>query len=133
MLILFMISCTKESVLFEKEVWWYGHWENMEVQNQYFSSGWLRSSRSQFFFSTLDTVTDHIFLKTLVDYSYKNKWKIIELEGGQFVKINQIEEESLIELFGPAESIEDLGENGVIYRNIKFEHPLIPDSVLYMR
>ena len=132
-LLTFLLSSCVKDPNFDTDEWWPGHWERVGVNNEFFSSGHGRQG-PQLYFSTLDTINKHLYFNKLLDFSNKERWKLIQTHDGQYLKIVEKELEQTIEVIGPAESRNELGVNGILYMFKKgFVHPLIPDSLMYGR
>ena len=124
-------SCIRDP-LFDTDEWWNGHWESIDTQNAFFSSGYQRNGGIDFYFSTVDTILSQVDFLSLVDYSDKEKWKYIETYDGRYMKILEIEFEKIIEIIGPANSKKELGSSGTKYMFKKdYVHPLISDTLMY--
>ena len=136
LLICFLTSCNTPKLLFEKEDWWGGHWESVEKENHYFSSGQKRVKGAvtpQFFFSSLDTIESNPYVENLIEFDYKKRWKVIKLSDGQFLKIQDVDPEDgrVIEIIGPAKTEKELDKKGKLYVfKENFDHPKISDSLL---
>jgi len=136
----FLTSCTTEKKLFEKEIWWQGHWQILDDPSMFFSIG-TKFGTTQFFISTKDSIYSNLLVRNLVDFNYKKKWKLMGTYDNQLIKIKYvgIEDYGLgigeeLELYGPAETEDELDEKIAIhlkpYNDIL---PLIPDSILFAR
>lgn len=73
----------------------------------------------------------NFYMKELVDYDYKKRWKLIYTNEDQYVKIQELTE-NMIEVFGPVDKQEDLHMKSGIYERLSdFATPPFPDSFLY--
>lgn len=133
---LFFFSCTSERILFEKETWWNGHWQNVNDTTNYFSSGQKKVGvgeivTPQFFISRNDSILENFYVEELLEFNHKKKYKLIETNAKIYLKIQEIEADHL-EVYGPVSSINELdsvvNEYIIIPENID---PPIPDSILY--
>lgn len=131
LLFIFLSSCNTEALFFEKEFYWQGHWERLDKENEYFSSGFSNNG-AQFYFSTIDTISSTLNPHKLLEFNYKKKWKLFQTYDGQYLKIIEIEPDKMIEIIGPVQSKNEIEDGGLKYVFLKeFMHPLIPDSLLY--
>ena len=131
LLCLILSSCNTEALFFEKEFYWQGHWERLDKENEYFSSGFSNNG-AQFYFSTIDTISSTLNPHKLLEFNYKKKWKLFQTYDGQYIKIIEIEPDKMIEIIGPVQSKNEIEDGGLKYVFLKeFMHPLIPDSLLY--
>ena len=136
MLLTIFTACNTSQRTFEIELWWGGHWESVEKDNYYFSSGQKRVKGAvtpQFFFSSLDTIESNPYVENLIEFDYKKRWKVIKLSDGQFLKIQDIDPEDgrVIEIIGPAKTEKELDKKGKLYVfKENFDHPKISDSLL---
>jgi len=141
----FLTSCTTEKNLFEREIWWHGHWQNSDDPSMFFSIGQKpvgsnQIRTTQFFISTKDSIYSNFHVKNLIDFNHRKKWKVMQTNDNQFIKIKEVgigEYEAgngEIELYGPAKTEDELDAimathfvtfNGML--------PLIPDSILFVR
>ena len=92
-----IISCTTEKTLFEKDIWWYGHWQNFEETDYFFSIGQKPVGINelitpQFFISTRDSIYSNFHLKNLEEFNHSKEWKIILTNGNKYIKIRAIDE-----------------------------------------
>ena len=132
-------SCTKAKIVFEKSTWWNWHWQNISDTNHYFSSGQIEIGEREivtpkFFFSTTDTILSEFYVRELVDYDHKEKWKLMKTSLNEFIQINEIDE-SMIEVMGPVSQMEDLYDHSDIYKRLPSDATNTPfgDSILYGR
>lgn len=136
LIILFTFSCTPEKILFEKETWWSGHWQKVSDSTIYFSSGQKKVGGNeivtpQFFISTNDSIQENFYLKELVEFNHKQKYKLIKTSDNTYLKLQEIDE-AHIDVYGPAPSINEIDSIIHEYRKIPADiDPPIPDSILY--
>lgn len=138
-LLLGSFSCIfTEDSEFEKDTWWYGHWQNMDNPAFFFSVGQkpvgINEIRTtQFFISTQDSIYANFYVKDLIESNRKKKYKVIKTSEGNYLKIQEIKEEQIIEVYGPSSSINDLDSKKVDYlRKPENIDPPIPDSILFI-
>jgi len=140
-----LTSCNSEKLLFEKETWWYGHWQNSDDSSMFFSIGQkpvgsFERRTTQFFISTQDSIYSNFHVKNLIDFNHRKKWKVMETNDNQFIKIKEVGKKDYelgsgeIELYGPAKTknVLDtlLASNFTTFNGVL---PLIPDSILFVR
>ena len=130
-------SCTEDQ-LFEKDTWWYGHWENMDDPAFFFSvgqkpAGINKIRTTQFFISTYDSIYTNFYVKEIIEYNYKNKYKVIKTNEGTYLKIQEIEEENYIDVYGPSSSMEEMESKKVSYKMmLESTEPPFSDSILFV-
>lgn len=131
-----ILSCTPESTVFEMETWWSGHWQKLEDSSMFFSSGQKAIGGNeivtpQLFISKNDSILENFHLVELVDFDHKERFKLIKTSNNSFIKIQETDD-SHIEVYGPAQSIEEIDSNINEYRRLpEGAIPPIPDSILY--
>lgn len=136
LVIVFTFSCTPEKILFEKETWWNGHWQNVNDSTIYFSIGQKRIGRNeivrpQFFISTNDSIQENFYLEELVEFNHKQKYKLIKTSDNSYLKLQEIEE-THIEISGPVPSMDEMDSVIQEYRRLPTNiDPPIPDSILF--
>jgi hypothetical protein len=136
-LLLVFFSCTKEKTLFEMDVWWYGHWQNMDNSTFYFSIGQKPVGNNevrtpQFFNSTSDSIYENYYMKELFDFDHKKRYKIIKTSEDTYIKIQEIEEEHIIRVYGPSNSLKALEASFKEYSRLPDSvAPPFPDSILF--
>jgi len=134
--IVLITSCNSEKLLFEKETWWFGHWQNLEDPSFYLSIGQKPVGgneivTTQFFISTLDSIHSNFHVRNLIDFNHKQQWKIMETSDNRFIEIEEIDQFH-IEVAGPVNSMEELDAEIVDYRRVPDDAPSpIPDSILF--
>jgi len=104
----------------------------------FFSIGQKRGA-AQFFISTKDSIYSNFHLKNLVDFNHRKKWKIIETDDNQFIKIKEVGTGEVgfgngeIELYGPAKTVAELDTKIAIHlKQFNDMLPIIPDSILFV-
>lgn len=133
---IFTFSCTPEKVVFEKETWWNGHWQKVSDSTIYFSSGQKKVGGNeivtpQFFISTKDSIQENFYLEELVEFNYKQKYKLIKTSEDTYIKLQEIDEDH-IEVSGPVPSIDEMDSLIHEYRRLPSNvDPPFPDSILY--
>ena len=130
-------SCTTEKRLFEMEIWWNGHWQNIEEPSSFFSVGQKPVGAggiitAQFFISTSDSIYSNFYLTSLDGFNHRKKFKLIKTSEGTYLKIQEINEQN-IEVYGPSNSITEMELNKHEYRMIPDNiDPPFPDSILFV-
>ncbi len=132
-----LLTCNSEKLLFEKEDWWFGHWQNTDDPTFFFSIGQkpIGSNEivtTQFFIATQDSIYANFYVEDLIDFNHRRKWKLIETSENQFIKIKELETNQL-EISGPVELEEDLDTKTVVYDILPSTiSPPIHDSILFI-
>src|SRR5690625_3905366 len=129
-------SCTTEKMFFEKDNWWFGHWQNTSDTSSFFSGGNIRVHQSEkgiirYYFYTKDTISHQHLIVELVEFNYKKKWKLMKTEDEKFIKVQEIDP-STIEVSGPVARTEDLYDHTGIYIKLPDDSPDKPfdDNIL---
>lgn len=135
---LMQLSCTTKKTLFEMEMQWDGHWQNMDEPSLFFSIGQKPIGSNeiitpQFFISTKDSIHANFYLKSLVDFNHRKRYKIIKTNEETYIKIQEIDEH-YIEVYGPSNSVDELEIKIGHYSRLPINvSPPFPDSILYQR
>jgi len=140
----FLTSCTGVKKDFEKAFWWQGHWQNSDDPSMFFSIGSKpvgpnEVGTAQFFISTQDSIYSNFHVKKLIDFNHRKKWKVIETNDNQFIKIKGVGigkywmDNEEIELYGPAKTKRELNTiKPIHFTFFNGMLPLIPDSILFV-
>lgn len=135
---LMQLSCDSRKTLFEMEMWWDGHWQNMDEPAMFFSVGSKPIGKNeivttQFFISDKDSIYANFYMKSLVDFDHRKGFKLIKTNEDTYLRIQEINDQH-IEVYGPSNSTEELETKIGHYTRLPLNiSPPFPDSILRQR